>query len=405
MRAVFIPVQGSNPIEVGEQLLLVGRGEHCDVTIENNSVSRQHCILGWTSAGVQVRDLQSSNGCWVNGRRIEKSAVVHPNDLLGIASVQFRLCLSNDDTDDQQGTTDEVKGNKSTQAEHTTRQRLKVEEWRPGLEIFEGCQLIERLGSGGFGEVWRAKRHGFGEIAVKRIPMNDPVRNERRALQAMRGAKHRNVIRIFGYRCQKDVLVVAMELGELTMDSLLTRYQRFGYPGIPVRELIRYTKHVANGLDYLYQSHQVLHRDIKPANVLLVRNIAKLTDFGLAKPLEQEEGLHSGLGSYDYAPPEFFDEKMVPSSDQYSLAAMYVFLASGHLPFPGPDVRQLMMQKYFEEPNLNCIPISQHAVLRRALSRNPVDRFATCTEFVTALSAGISRIATEPLLLRPVSIV
>lgn len=385
MRALFVPVQGSTAFEVEDELVLIGRGDDCDIVLSDSSVSRHHCVLGLSGNGVLLRDLSSSNGCWVNGRR-RHQALLERDDLLGIASLQFRLCLADDDTDAlSDGSDTRDSGQTTSRAMDTPENSLYVGQWEEGQEVFEGCRLVERIGVGGFGEVWRARRDGYGDIAVKRIPLADPDRNERRALKAMHGARHRNLIRVFGCRRMDGILVVAMELGELTLDDLLTRYHRLGYAGIPHPVLLRYMRHVASALDYLYSEYSLLHRDVKPANVLLVRNVAKLSDFGLVKGLQATEGLHSGIGSYEYAPPEFFDQRMVRSSDQYSLATMYVQLATGHLPFPGPDVRQLMMQKFYHKPDLSGIKAGEHTVLLRSLSKDPKDRFESCTAFVEVL--------------------
>lgn len=392
MRALFVPVQGSVAFEVTSQLVLVGRDVRCDVKLQEPSVSRQHCVLGLCGQGVLLRDLNSSNGCWVNGHQ-RTHAILQQDDLLGVGSVRYRLCLTSDDTESLTDASDTEKAAPQTTSRGFSaddHQRLFVGEWNSGLQVFEGCRLIDRLGAGGFGEVWKARRDGFGEIAVKRIPLADVHRSERRAVKAMRGARHRNVARIFGCRRRADVLVVAMELGELTLEDLLARYQRLGYTGIPRPELLRYLRHAASGLDYLYTEFRLLHRDVKPANVLLVRNVAKLSDFGLVKPLDAGDGLHSGVGSLEYAPPEFFDEKMAPSSDQYSLAVMYLYLATGRFPFPGPDLRQMMMQKYYKDPELTGIASEEHPILRRALSRDPEKRFPSCIAFVRALMSAKS---------------
>jgi pSer/pThr/pTyr-binding forkhead associated (FHA) protein len=92
MRAQLIPLDGGPPIDIVKDLTLVGRKEDCDLRLEHKSVSKMHCVLAKTDGLLFLRDLGSTNGTRVNGKRIRRAALL-PNDQLGIANYKFRVHL------------------------------------------------------------------------------------------------------------------------------------------------------------------------------------------------------------------------------------------------------------------------------------------------------------------------
>ncbi|MFO0947656.1 MAG: serine/threonine-protein kinase [Planctomycetota bacterium] len=258
--------------------------------------------------------------------------------------------------------------------------------WEQDLTIFPGCTLIAPIAKGGFGEVWKAHWLPIGEIALKKVHLKDPHRNESRALRILAGIRHESLASIHGFRREGEFLVVALELGDETLEERLSICQGEGRRGIPVEELREYMRQIADALDFLYRELKVVHRDVKPSNLLRFGTRAKVCDFGLAKVLQAALDQHSGVASFDFAPPEFFEGKTAATSDQFSLAVSYVYLLTGMRPFPGPSVRQLMMQHLVAKPELAGVPESERVALQRALARDPQARFPTCTDFVQALT-------------------
>jgi predicted component of type VI protein secretion system len=90
MRAQLVPLSGGTPLEVGKDMMLVGRGEECDLRLEHKSVSKIHCILVKTDGLMMVRDLGSTNGTRVNGTRVRRGMLL-PNDKISIANFHFRV--------------------------------------------------------------------------------------------------------------------------------------------------------------------------------------------------------------------------------------------------------------------------------------------------------------------------
>jgi pSer/pThr/pTyr-binding forkhead associated (FHA) protein len=90
MRAQLIPLDNGAPLEIADDMTLVGRGEGCDLRLDHKSVSKLHCVLVKTDGLILVRDLGSTNGTRVNGTRVRRAALL-PDDLLSIASMKFRV--------------------------------------------------------------------------------------------------------------------------------------------------------------------------------------------------------------------------------------------------------------------------------------------------------------------------
>lgn len=156
---------------------------------------------------------------------------------------------------------------------------------------------------------------------------------------------------------------------------------------LPIATVLPYLEQAARGLDYLHR-HEIVHRDIKPQNIILVADDAKVCDYGLAS--ESTNSTATTIGCTPaYAAPEAINNRPVPASDQYSLAVTYIELVTGRWPFFGVTQTAIYREKDEGRHNLSFIK-NRHArtVLKRALAKNPQDRFATCVEFAQKLTAA-----------------
>ena len=90
MRAQLLAAEGGPPIEITRDITVVGRKEGCDVRLDHKSVSKQHCVLVRTDGLLLLRDLGSTNGTRVNGKRVRRAALL-PNDLLNVAGFGFKV--------------------------------------------------------------------------------------------------------------------------------------------------------------------------------------------------------------------------------------------------------------------------------------------------------------------------
>src|SRR5215470_17432209 len=94
MRAQLVPVEGGSPVELSKDLTLIGRKEGCDLRLDHKSVSKIHCVLVKTDGLLFLRDLGSTNGTKVNGKRVRRAALM-PNDVLYVAGFNFRVVVGN----------------------------------------------------------------------------------------------------------------------------------------------------------------------------------------------------------------------------------------------------------------------------------------------------------------------
>lgn len=396
-RPYLVPVSGGESIEISSELLLIGRSRKCDIQLEHDQVSLVHATVMRRGKTVILRDLRSSNGTFVNGKPVVQM-VIGPDDRVRFGGHEYLLQWIKRNPSGSDTETPLERPNLFDSCEMRSLFNELMEpnapdsafyagEWEEDMEIFPGCVVSEQLGVGGFSEVWKANKTGFGDIAIKRINLFDAetLRREERALHYLLGLKHPNLIQVFGCRQIDRMLLIALELGTQTWESRFKQCRSEGFRGIPMDELLEHLTKVSQCLDYIYTNRRLLHRDIKPSNLLLVGNTAKVGDFGLAKLMESTMEAHSGVASFDFAPPEFFEGRMMPTSDQFSLAATYCYLLTGHNPFPGSNIRQIALQHVKGVAQLQGIPEGQQATLLRALAKDPVERFPSCSEFVQAL--------------------
>jgi serine/threonine protein kinase len=276
----------------------------------------------------------------------------------------------------------------------------------PNTEPIDGYRLIEPLGSGGFGEVWKCEAPGGLFKAIKFVYGNlnsldvDSVRAEQElhALQRVKEVRHPFVCSLDLIKVVEGELVIVMELADKSLHDLYVECQSAGLVGIPRDNLLRYLRDAAEALDHMNEKYKLQHLDIKPRNLFLICDRVKVADFGLVKHLERQtpSGLLGGVTPL-YAPPETFVGKISERSDQYSLAVVYQELLTGQRPFTGKNVRQLAQQHMQEEPDLRALPEGDRPVVARALAKDPAKRFPNCMAFVRALfTARSHQVRPEP---------
>ncbi|HKB40163.1 MAG TPA: protein kinase, partial [Gemmataceae bacterium] len=286
---------------------------------------------------------------------------------------------------------------------------------KPDLEPIPGYRLIAPLGAGGFGEVWKCEAPGGLVKAIKFVPtssnslLDGPCRSseELRAIQRIKDLRHPFLLSMERVEIVDGDLIIVMELADRSLHDLLREHQAAGQPGLPRADVLRYLAEAAEVLDLMHLEYGLQHLDIKPRNLFLIRAHVKVADFGLVQSFGDAEptatgelgksakdGMHLSAVTPLYAAPELFRSAISPHCDQYSLAIVFHELLTGELPFNGKNVRQLMFQHTMEKPGLEALPAADRAAVARALSKDPAQRFRSCTEFVRALaSAGVSATA------------
>jgi tRNA A-37 threonylcarbamoyl transferase component Bud32 len=264
-------------------------------------------------------------------------------------------------------------------------------------EPIPGYFLIERIGSGGFGEVWKARAPGGLLKAIKivhgDIRQLDPdgshrANQELRALQRVQTIRHPYLLSIERYDIIDGRLVIVTELADGNLFDRFDQYVQAGKPGIPRAELLRYMREAAEALDLMNRQHQLQHLDIKPQNLFLIHDHVKVADFGLVKDLQGVRTSMDGGVTPLYAAPETFEGAITSFCDQYSLAIVYQELLTGYRPFRGTTVQQLVFQHTQAVPDLSPLPHSDRPAIAKALAKKPDHRHESCQAFVAALESG-----------------
>lgn len=263
-------------------------------------------------------------------------------------------------------------------------------------EPIPGYKLLERLGRGGFGEVWKVEAPGGLHKAIKFVfgDMNSAKDNrhaaeqELRALNRVKTIRHPFILSLERVDIIDGQLIIVMELADRSLTDRLRECHALGLPGVPREELLRYMEEAAEALDLMNIEYQLQHLDIKPQNLFLVHNHIKIADFGLVKDLEGMRATITGGVTPLYAAPETFEGWVSRYCDQYSLAIVYQELLTGMRPFDGTNAGQLVMQHTTKEPDVSSLPSADREVVRRALAKKPDERFPSCTYMVRALRDG-----------------
>lgn len=257
-------------------------------------------------------------------------------------------------------------------------------------EPIPGYRLLERLGSGGYGEVWKVSAPGGLYKAIKFIygQLDDSrAGQEVKALNRIRGVRHPFLLAIERVEIVDGQLAILTELADETLGARFEHFRKQGLPGIPRDQLIDYMCDVADALDYMSDKYSLQHLDVKPGNLLLVADRLKVADFGLVKDLHGDDVTATGGVSPAYAACEFFDGRVSRYSDQYSLAIVYMEMLTGCRPFPGTTAVQLALQHSTGKPMLDPLPTDDRPIVARALSKDPNERFPSCKDFVSALQS------------------
>ncbi len=207
-----------------------------------------------------------------------------------------------------------------------------------GTIIGDRYEILEKVGSGGMADVFRAKCHRLNRfVAIKILKQEYSedtkfVTKFRGEAQAVACMSHPNIVGIYDVGEEDGMYYIVMELVDgITLKKYIEEKGK-----LTVKEAVGISLQIANGLDAAHRNN-IIHRDIKPQNILIARDgTAKVTDFGIAKAASSNTITANAMGSVHYISPEqarggYSDEK----SDIYSLGVTMYEMLSGTLPFTG----------------------------------------------------------------------
>ena len=269
------------------------------------------------------------------------------------------------------------------------------------MEQIGRYRILDELGRGATGIVYRAQDPAIGRvIAIKTIRLSDftdETERDRLRERLFREAQsagilsHPNIVTIYDIAEENGLAYIFMEYVEgPPLERILNSHELLGKD--VALSIFRQT---ATALDYAHRKG-IVHRDIKPANILIHEGaLAKITDFGVAKILSQQmtqTGVMMGTPSY-MSPEQVQGHAVDGRADQFSLAVIAYEILTGEKPFVADHLPSLLYRIVREEPvppqRLNpTLGPQVEVVLRKALSKNATDRYATCMELVEALGVA-----------------
>jgi len=260
---------------------------------------------------------------------------------------------------------------------------ISAAELGPGVVLGGRYRIVEQLGAGGMGQVFKALDAEMNDmpVAIKVLPPTlagnrRSIENLRREAAIALKLSHPNICRLHTFNSDGAIKYLVMEyIAGNTLDELLDAHpDRRMTPA----EVLPIALQVAAALDFAHaQRPPILHRDIKPSNIMLTPyGTAKVLDFGIAREMKESMTRVTGKetsGTLLYMSPEQFNgERVGPASDVYSFAATMYECLGGHPPFwQGAIGHQLL---HMEPKEIAGLPPHVNAALMAALAKRPEER-------------------------------
>jgi hypothetical protein len=254
--------------------------------------------------------------------------------------------------------------------------------YKYGDQPIEGVTVQRAVGRGGFGEVYYALLDSGKQVAVKYLKDNAEV--ELRGIGHVLNLKSPHLITIYDVkRNEENEPFVLMEYvsGPSLRELLLAEPN-----GLGAQKAAFFLSNIAKGLSYLHE-RGIVHRDLKPGNIFYDDGYVKIGDYGLSKHIAVSK--HSGqtvsVGTVHYMAPEIGSGSYTKAIDIYALGVILYETLTGRLPFTGSSMGEILMRHLRDRPDLAGIPEPFHSVIRRALAKDPAERFQDVNEMVDAI--------------------
>jgi len=273
-----------------------------------------------------------------------------------------------------------------------------------GRDLDGRYTIVEKLGQGGMGTVFRGTQHSVGrEVAIKVVTpslVTEAVTIKRFLREATIASRlsHPNAVGVLDFGQTKDglfYLVMELVTGR-TLDTVVEKDGRL----TPAR-IVRIGAQICDALEGAHQL-EIIHRDLKPQNVIVLstgRDLIKVLDFGLAKSLSKDIAsstmTNAGalLGSPAFMPPEVVTGQTSDArADLYSFGCLLHYCAAGELPFQAATIHELIAM-HASEPakRLTNVPLRLAIVIQRLLAKSPDDRYPSATATREALEESLGK--------------
>lgn len=338
----------------------------------------------------------------------------------GVSSVEESASRSNDSSVQNPGPATEDAGGSSTVLYKDADSPEQSDGEEPddqgfgsiSIEHIGDYELQELLGRGGMGLVYKARQISLNRIVALKMILSgkmasrDELERFYSEARAVARLRHPNIVAVHDFREDDGHHYFSMEYVQgCTLDEVAQRET------LSEKQIARYINLIAEAVEYAHQNG-VLHRDLKPANVLVdLDDQPHVTDFGLAKHLEEDSGLTSQgtiLGTPSYMSPEQaagLNSETGTTSDVYSLGAILYFLLTGKPPFRGKNAVETVSLVI----NTEVQPVRTHRpkvsralaiICEKCLRKDPAERYQSAQELAVELERFLRG---DPIQARPIS--
>ncbi len=269
---------------------------------------------------------------------------------------------------------------------------------KPGMYINDRYEIIEKIGSGGMADVYKAKCHRLDRyVAIKILKQEysddkNFITKFRGEAQSAAGLSHPNIVSVYDVGDDEGLYYIVMELVEgITLKKFIEKKGR-----LDIKEAVGITIQIAQGMEAAHNKH-IIHRDIKPQNIMISREgKVKVTDFGIAKAATGDTYSQNAIGSVHYLSPEqarggYCDEK----SDIYSLGVTLYEMLSGTLPFAAENNVSVALQHINTEAQpvrelVPSVPFSLDRIVQKCMQKRPENRYLHVSELIVDLKRSIT---------------
>lgn len=268
----------------------------------------------------------------------------------------------------------------------------------PGMMISDRYEIIDRVGSGGMADVYKAKCHRLNRyVAIKVLKQGYSsdakfVAKFRGEAQSVAGLSHPNIVNVYDVGEDNGLYYIVMELVEgITLKKFIEKKGK-----LDVKEAVGIGIQIAQGMEAAHNNH-IIHRDIKPQNIIISKEgKVKVTDFGIAKAATSNTITSNAMGSVHYISPEqarggYSDEK----SDIYSLGVTLYEMLSGKVPFEGESTVTVALAHIQNEATpleeLDAtIPLSLSKIVQKCMQKKPDMRYMSSAALISDLKRSLS---------------
>lgn len=268
---------------------------------------------------------------------------------------------------------------------------------KTGMLIGDRYEILEKIGTGGMSDVYKAKCHKLNRFVAVKILKQEFSENTnfvhkfRIEAQAAAGLMHPNIVNVYDVGEENNIYYIVMELVEgITLKKYIEKKAR-----LSVKEAISIAIQVSMGIEAAH-NNRIIHRDIKPQNIIISREgKVKVTDFGIAKAATSNTITSNVMGSVHYTSPEqarggYSDEK----SDIYSLGITLFEMLTGRVPFNGETTVAIAIKHIQEEmPSprdyVPEIPVSVEQIVFKCTQKSPDRRYHNMAELISDLKKSL----------------